>query len=235
MVRIGAFRKTSLVDWQGKIVSTIFTIGCNFRCFWCHNQDLVFGRVREIPEEIILKKLKKNKWIDGVCITGGEPTIQKDLETFLSRISELGLPVKLDTNGTHPEILQSLIRKKLVQFIAMDIKAPPEKYPLLTGTKSPPLNKIKKSISLIMNSGIDYEFRTTMVPGYLSPIDIENIAKMIPNAQKYAIQAYIPVPSYPLQQTMEELKRAAAVARKYVKRVVILNILGHSPKKLSRL
>lgn len=191
---IGGFQKFSLIDYPGKICAIVFTQGCNFRCQYCHNPELVkpslFGKT--IPEEEILSFLEKRKGkLDAVEITGGEPTLQKDLVDFMQRIKEMGYLVKLDTNGSNPEILEIIINHELVDYIAMDIKAPLEKYKEVTHSVISP-EKIKRSIRVIMNSDIKYEFRTTVVKSQLSKEDIINIGKLIEGAELYILQKFIP-------------------------------------------
>ena len=148
----------------------------------------------ELDENKIIEKISKRKnLIDGVVLSGGEPTLQKDLPKFASKIKELGLKVKLDTNGTRPDMLQELINKKLVDFIAMDIKGPLEKYEQITQTKLD-LGAIKKSVELLMKAGVDYEFRTTALPDLLTEKDFQKIGEWLKGAKKYCIQQFKPMP-----------------------------------------
>ena len=189
-MKIGGFQKTSLLDYPETISAIIWTVGCNFRCPFCYNKNLVEGNVKPFPEEEILSFLKKRKGLlEGLVITGGEPLLQKDIVDFASKVKKLVFLLKIDTNGMYPEKLQELIDKKLVDYIAMDIKAPKEKYDKLAGVKTD-IKKIQKSIDLIKNSGIDYEFRTTFVPDILSKQDIINIAKWLENSKKYYLQQF---------------------------------------------
>ena len=193
-MRIGGFQKFSLIDYPRKICAIVFTQGCNFRCPYCHNPELVEPSLFEktIMEEKIFSFLEKRKGkLDAVEITGGEPTLQKDLVDFIQRIKEIGYLVKLDTNGSNPEMLEIIINHGLVDYIAMDIKAPLEKYREVTHSVISP-EKIKKSISIIMNSGIKYEFRTTVVKSQLSREDIINIGKLVEGAELYILQKFIP-------------------------------------------
>ena len=193
---IKGFIQTSLLDWDGKIVSTLYTPHCNFRCPYCQNAGLIINpeKLETIPFEVIKDYLRKNnKWIDGICLTGGEPCMYKNLPEFIQRIRELDMMVKLDTNGGFPDMLADVIEKKLVNYIAMDIKAPLD-FPLYsksTGIKNPLiLKKVKDSIRLIMESDIDYEFRTTVVSTLHEEEDILRIAKFIKGAKKYAMQNF---------------------------------------------
>ncbi|MBW2993373.1 anaerobic ribonucleoside-triphosphate reductase activating protein [Candidatus Woesearchaeota archaeon] len=191
-MNIRGLQKTSLIDYSPNSVSVVFTGGCNFRCPFCHNPDLVL-RHEEIPriekQEIFRFVSEKKQWIDGVCITGGEPCMQKELPEFCSALKELGLLVKVDTNGTFPEVLKYLIENKLVDYIAMDIKSPLEDYDKAAGVKADK-EKIKKSIELIRNSGLDYEFRTTIVPGLIGKKEIFRIAKMLNSSKRFCIQQF---------------------------------------------
>lgn len=193
---IKGLQKTTLIDYPDKIACTIFFAGCNFRCGHCYNADLVFNskNLKEIKEEEILDFLKKRKkWLDGIVISGGEPTISKALPAILKKIKEKGFLVKLDTNGSKPEVLRELIKEGLVDYVAMDIKAPleKEKYKKATGTFGD-INKIKKSIKILMESNKDYEFRTTVVPRIHEEKDMAEIAKQIKGAKKYVLQQFVP-------------------------------------------
>lgn len=168
---IGGFQKTTLIDFPGRVASTVFTVGCNFGCPFCHNKDLVNlknfkkSSFKEISEEEIFQFLATRKGVlDGICITGGEPTIQEDLSLFCQKIKDLNLEVKLDTNGTRPNIIKKLIKDGLVDFISMDVKSDFENYQIASGTKYN-IEKIKQSIKIIVRSKIDHEFRITIVPG----------------------------------------------------------------------
>lgn len=174
-MKIGGFQKLTLIDYPGKIASTIFTIGCNFRCPFCYNSELVKETAKEIPVESILSYLKQKKqFLDAVVICGGEPTIQQDLPEFCKKLKKLGFLVKIDTNGSNPEMLKKLISKNLVDYIAMDIKtALTEKYKVVGNASDP--GKIKKSINIIKNLK-NYEFRITCVPGLVTEKDLFNIA-----------------------------------------------------------
>lgn len=190
---LGGLQKLTLVDYPGKIAATVFTAGCNFLCPFCHNPELVNPKLIKnqplISEEEFFAFLKSRRGeLDGVCVTGGEPTLHMDLAVFLSKIKKMGFAVKLDTNGSHPEILKKLIAKKLVDYIAMDIKAPPEKYKEITGVAN--LEKIKQSVELIKSSGVDYEFRTTVVPKFHKKEDIIKIAEWLKGSKKYFLQQF---------------------------------------------
>lgn len=192
-MQIKGFEKTSLVDWDGKITSVIFLPFCNFRCGFCHSSDLVL-RSKNLPnisEVRIFEFLKKKKgWIDGVVITGGEPTLHgENLKFFLKKIKDLGFLVKLDTNGTNPDFLEELIKEKLVDYIAMDVKTSKKKYNEATNTKVD-INKVNRSIKLLLENKVNYEFRTTVVPGIVGKEDIKKIGKWIFGAKCYALQQF---------------------------------------------
>jgi len=167
---LGGLQKTTLIDFPGRVACTVFTVGCNYRCPFCHNKDLVTydlfkkSDLEELKVEDFFRFLQERRKIfDGVCITGGEPTIHKDLTQFCKRIKDLGLEVKLDSNGSNPKMLQKMIDKKLVNFISMDIKNPFNTYHKSMGVKG--FEKFaKESVKIILQSGLEYEFRTTVVP-----------------------------------------------------------------------
>ncbi len=187
---IGAIDKFTLIDFPGHIAAIIFTQGCNFRCPFCHNPELVLPEKFEkpIPEEEILKFLEsRKKYLDGVEFTGGEPTLQKDLPAMIKKIKKMGFAIKLDTNGTNPAMLEKLFSERLVDYIAMDIKSSLEKYNEIAGVKTDK-KKIERSITLIMNGEIEYEFRTTVIKGFHTIDEMEKIGKLIEGATKYFIQ-----------------------------------------------
>lgn len=191
-MHIKGLQKTTLLDFPGKVACTVFTGGCNFRCPFCHNASLVLSpnEVTDISEEEFFSFLSKRKGIlDGVCITGGEPLLQNDIIPFIERIHSMGFAVKLDTNGSFYERLKEIISLKIVDYVAMDIKNSKEKYSETAGIKDTCEN-IFKSIELIMNSGIDYEFRTTVVKELHSEEDILSIAKSISGAKRYFLQNF---------------------------------------------
>ena len=186
--------KTSLIDFPGNIAAVIFTAGCNMRCPFCHNAKLVLNskELKKYNEEEIFSFLKTRKHlIDGVCITGGEPTLYKDLPDYIRKIRAMGLKVKLDSNGTNPQMLKYLFDEKLIEYIAMDIKHTPDKYIVAAGADTP-MTKIKESIKLIRESGVDYEFRTTILPEIHSKKDIIEIGKWLSGCMQYSIQNFVP-------------------------------------------
>lgn len=191
-MKIGGFLPLSLCDYPGIPAAVIFTQGCNWRCPFCHNQKLLPLTTQEElhPKEEIIKYLaSKTKMLSGVVITGGEPTIQNELEPFFIELKTLGLDIKLDTNGTQPGMVEKLLSQDLVDYIAMDIKAPWDKYDCLAGIPVQ-TETIKTSIDLIVNSGIAHHFRTTFVPHLLKEHDIEEIKNNLPQGGKHVIQKY---------------------------------------------
>lgn len=193
-MKIGGLQKVSLIDYPGKISAIIFTQGCNFRCPYCHNPDLVEPKLYQpcLPQQDILDFLTTRRGkLDAVTITGGEPTLQEDLIPFIREIRHLGFAVKLDSNGSQPDVLASLIEKKLLDFIALDVKAPPEKYQSVA--KVPVvIGLIRESIRLVLKANIPHEFRTTIVASLLTPEDILSIVLEIAGAKRYALQKFQP-------------------------------------------
>ena len=191
MLNIGGFQKTTLLDFPGKLASTVFLGGCNFRCPFCHNSDL-FAPEEVLDEEGVLSAIEKRKnIIDGVAITGGEPTLSDGLPDFMKKIKDMGLLVKLDSNGYKPDTLKSIIEAGLVDYVAMDIKAAPDRYGVVCGVPNLDISRIEKSIDLLMNGSLDFEFRTTVVPGLHEERDFEEIAKWIAGNEKYFLQGYV--------------------------------------------
>ena len=190
---IRGFNKTTLLDFPGKVASIVFTGGCNFRCGFCQNSALVLNPASQpmIPEEEIFEYIKKRRGIlEGICITGGEPTLEPDLPVFMERLRETGMAVKLDTNGYRPEVLKEIIDRRLADMFAMDIKSDREGYARITGLQNFDISKVELSAKLIMESGIDYEFRTTAVRGYFDERVAENISIWLKGAKRYFIQRF---------------------------------------------
>jgi pyruvate formate lyase activating enzyme len=193
-MKIGGIQKTSLLDYPDIISAIIWTVGCNFRCPFCYNRDIVLENVQTIPFEDVLSFLEKRKGIlEGLVITGGEPLLHKDISDFCEKVKKLDYLIKIDTNGMYPKKLKELIDKNLINYIAMDIKAPKNKYDKITNTNVE-LKKIEESIKIIQNSSIDYEFRTTFVPNLLTKNDIVEIAKWIKGSKKFYLQQFKPNP-----------------------------------------
>lgn len=193
-MQFGGFEKFTLIDYPAKVACMVYTIGCNFRCPYCHNPELVDETVTtRIDEKEILDFLKgRTGMLDGLVITGGEPTVHgENLLSFMCEVKKLGFLVKLDSNGTNPEILKKAIDEKIVDYIAMDIKSPLSKYTETVG-RAVNVDNIKKSIEIIKESGIPYEFRTTIVKSMLTFGDIEQIGREIKGATNYYLQKFIP-------------------------------------------
>jgi pyruvate formate lyase activating enzyme len=193
-MRIASLQRVSLIDYPGKIAATVFTQGCNFRCGYCHNAELVlpdrYGPLTAEDDIFSFLKLRRGK-LEGVVVTGGEPTIQDDLGEFLRTVKDIGYLVKLDTNGSNPGVLETLIEGKIVDYIAMDLKGPLERYPEIA---SVPVDTaaIERSIELIMACGVEHEFRTTVVKSHLDSRDLLSVAKVINKARLYVLQPFVP-------------------------------------------
>lgn len=187
---IGGVQKMTMLDYPGKVACTIFTYGCNFRCPFCHNATLVIDEANLFDKNEILAYINKRKGIlDGVVVTGGEPLLQPDIMEFLAELKQTGLLVKLDTNGSYPERLEQIIEKGLVDYVAMDIKNCKEKYDLTTGVKID-ISKIEKSVELLMQDRVDYEFRTTVVKELHKKEDFEKIGKWLIGAKRLFLQPF---------------------------------------------
>lgn len=193
-MKLGGLVKFTLIDFPGRPAAIVFTQGCNFRCRYCHNPELVYPHLFEepMPEEEIMAFLKRRQGtLEGVVVSGGEPTLQEDLVRFMADIKALGYKIKLDTNGTRPEVLKELINKKLVDFIAMDLKAPLTKYAAITGVEANS-TVIRQSIDLIRQSGLEYQFRTTYDKEILDDNDIATISASV-DGKNYKVQECLPV------------------------------------------
>ncbi|MBS6194556.1 MAG: anaerobic ribonucleoside-triphosphate reductase activating protein [Clostridiales bacterium] len=192
-MKIHGFNKLTLLDYPGRLACTIFLGHCNFRCPFCHNAGLVLSPDSEpvIPVEEVLGTLKKRKGIlEGVCITGGEPTMSAGLPEFLRSIQELGYPVKLDTNGSNPDMLKRLTEQGLIAYVAMDIKNSPEKYSETAGVSKVDLEAVNESVEFLKTGVIDYEFRTTVMKELHKTEDIRKIGKWLAGSRRYFLQAY---------------------------------------------
>ena len=227
---IRGFIETSLVDWDGKIVCVIFLPGCNFRCPFCQNMGLITHpeKYAPIPESRVFDYLEVHReFIDGVCITGGEPTLQKNkgLTEFIREVKKRGFLVKLDTNGTDPAYIRELAASKLIDFVAMDVKTDIEDYEKAAGVKVDK-EKIKESISLLLSGTVDYEFRTTLVPGMIGTEEMAEIGILISGAKKYVLQQFEPenCSDFELKKLKpldaEAVARLMEIARKHVKTVL---------------
>lgn len=232
MLPIKGLQKTSLVDFPPHTVATIFLGNCNFRCPYCQNPDLIlkFDEMPTISENEVIELLKsRKKWLEGVCLTGGEPLLY-DLKEFFSKIKKLGMLIKLDTNGTNPEALKELIDKRLVNYVAMDIKSPLERYDEVAKVK---VNKsdIQESVDILRNSGVDYEFRMTTLPKFHKESSIINIGKWLKGSKKFVIQQFRnnkPMIDQNFRDeapySIEELHKFKRMLVKYIDNVEIRNI-----------
>lgn len=224
---IGGIQKFSTVDYPGYTVASIFTIGCNMRCGYCHNPELVLPEqyAGAIPEEEIFEFLEKRRGLlDGVAISGGEPTMQEDLPDFIRRCKKMGFLVKLDTNGTNPGVLRELLQENLVDFVAMDIKGPLEKYSQIAA-RPIDIDAIRESIDLIRT--IPHEFRTTIVRGQLVPEDFELIGRLVHGADRFALQYFVPgttvSPQFNKREsfTKQEMDQARDIMSRHVQECVV--------------
>lgn len=193
-MKIGGLIKFTLIDFPGRPAAVVFTQGCNFRCRYCHNPELVYPHMFAEPvaiEEIYSFLKRRQGTLEGVVVSGGEPTLHEDLPSFMADLKAMGYATKLDTNGTRPDMLKSLLDAKLLDYIAMDIKAPLEKYSLITGVDFNP-EVLKQSMDLIRQSGLEYEFRTTYDKEVLTDADISTITQRL-NGKNYRVQECLPV------------------------------------------
>ncbi|MBN1954631.1 MAG: anaerobic ribonucleoside-triphosphate reductase activating protein [Anaerolineae bacterium] len=232
-MKIKGWVRTSLIDYPGHIATVLFTAGCNFLCPMCHNSELVLrpDQLPDLPQQELWSFLSRRAGlVDGVVITGGEPTLDPDLPSFLRQLRTAGFPVKLDTNGYRPQVLAVLLEEGLVDYVAMDVKAPPDKYPLLAGRENVDCTRLQRSIDLLQDSAISCEFRTTVIPGWLDEEDVEAIARWIAGARSYVLQQFRPqntldpalaaLSPYPL----ERLEGMAARAAQWVEGVTVRGV-----------
>ncbi len=220
----------SLIEFPDHISAVLFTGGCNFRCPFCHNVSLVLAPETQtrLPAAQVLQGLEQRRGlVDGVVVTGGEPTLHGGLVSFLRQVRRSGWAIKLDTNGSRPAVLRCLLDEQLVDYVAMDIKAPPGKYPLLAGTPAVNLRDIEQSIAMLQGGQVACEFRTTLVPGLLGEQDVEAIGRWIAGAKRYVLQQFRPGPtlSPELAQAvpypMEYLQSLAGRMEMYFKEVIV--------------
>ena len=223
-MEIGGLQRVSLIEYPHRICAVIFTRGCNFRCPYCHNPELVDPNLYAslIPEGEVYSFLEKRRGkLDAVTITGGEPTLQADLARAVRRMKDMGYRVKVDTNGSRPDIVEELTRDHLVDYIAMDIKGPLHKYRSLAGVDIS-VSDIRRSIETIAASGIEYEFRTTVARSMLTERDLNEIGKLIRGARLYVLQRFVPAKVLDqrfLSQTTFTEEEFTAVRRKLEKRI----------------
>jgi len=226
MIDIRGFIETSFLDWDGKITSVVFVPNCDFRCPFCRNSSLI-KKIESLPplDSAVIDEFlsSRQKFIDGVVITGGEPTLQPDLPGYIDHIKSMGFLVKLDTNGSNPKMLGELISRNQLDYVAMDIKAPLDERYYKVAAANVDLNKIKESIKILIDSGIEYEFRTTVCPAFHNEKDIEDIARVISGAKRYVLQQFVPKDTLDPEfekikpYTKEQLTEIAKTANKYVK------------------
>ncbi len=229
----------TMLDFPGRVACTVFTAGCNFRCPFCHNAPLVLPG--QMPREVLSEEdffaflERRRGLLDGVAITGGEPLLQ-DVSPFLRRVKEMGFTVKLDTNGSSPARLRALLRENLVDYVAVDIKNSPEKYAATAGLPSLDLSFIRESIAILLEGRVDYEFRTTVVPGFHEEEDFPKMGKLIEGAERYFLQAFADsgdlvggratagdIAAHP-PFSREQMERFAAAASPYVKTVSLRGV-----------
>ncbi len=232
-MKIVYFERLTLVDYPGKLAATVFTLGCPFRCPFCHSPELVDPQhddfaagLPDKEEEFFAFLAKRRGKLDGICVTGGEPTLNEDLSRFIRRVKELGFAVKVDTNGLFPERIEKLLEEGLVDYWAMDIKHAPEKYSRACGVPVE-IERIERSVQLLMARAPDYEFRTTAVPGLHAPEDFVRMARFISGSRRYFIQPFrdrkVLAKGFFVGKSSEklDLKRCADLARQYVGEVKV--------------
>jgi len=229
VVAVKGLEKFAPKDFPGFIASTVFLGGCNFRCPYCHNAELVLRpeRLADIPMDFFLAYLDSRKgWLEGICVTGGEPLLAEEIESFLTIIKQRGLLIKLDTNGSRPDTLERLLRADLIDRAAMDIKAPLDRYREVTGSKVEPQD-IVRSAEILRRSGRPVLFRTTVVPGLIGPEDIESIGRWLQGADVYQIQQFSPVGTLDAEYGRikpygrDEVRRLAEAARPFFGEVLV--------------
>lgn len=228
-MQILGFNKTTLLDYPGHLASTIFLSGCNYRCPFCHNSSLLFGVNEEdkkniIPKSDILAYLtKRRNIIEGVCITGGEPTIHEELVDFIKEIKNINLKVKLDTNGTNPSMLSALLSQQLIDYVAMDIKNSIEHYSKSIGFSHYDTKLIEDSIFLLKNSNLPYEFRTTLVKEHHTIEDIHSIGRLLQGDSNYYLQNFRPS-SNTLKQGLHSLTKDTLIKYCHVLKTYLPNV-----------
>lgn len=230
-MQIYGFQKTTTLDYPGHVAATVFTGGCNFRCPFCHNGLLVLHPEKQpviLEREVLSYLEKRQKVLEGVCVTGGEPTLQKDLTEFLGRLKDMHYLVKLDTNGSNPLMLRGLLEAGLLDYVAMDIKASWDNYARAVGVQDPDLELVRESIELLKGCGIPYEFRTTLVRGIHTPEEFDAIGRVLEGCAAYYLQGF--------QEsenmigggfeafTVEEMEEMADRARKYIDKVELRGV-----------
>ena len=230
-MEIRGFQKTTLLDYPGHVAATVFTGGCNFRCPFCHNGSLVLnpGEQPVIPESEVLSYLEKRRRVlEGVCVTGGEPTLQNGLREFMERLKNMGFLVKLDTNGSRPEILKELVQAGLVDYVAMDIKASWGNYGRAVGLEHYDTAPVRESADFLKEARVSYEFRTTVVRGIHEPEEFEEIGKMLAGCENYYLQGFresdYMVGCGCSGFSAAEMEEMAEKARKYIDKVQLRGV-----------
>ena len=229
-MKIYGLQKMTLLDYPGHVACTVFLGGCDFRCPFCHNFELACGQAPVVmeEEELLAFLSKRRGLLDGVAITGGEPLLSAGLPDFLRSVRDLGFPVKLDTNGYHPQQLRRLLEEELVAYVAMDIKNSPEKYARTAGRDTVELSRIKESIRILMESAPDYEFRTTVVKELHEADDFRAMGKMIRGAKQYFLQQFMDRDSVPYGNfhapSQQEMEQYAQIAADYVMQVQLRGV-----------
>ena len=224
-MKFGGFQKLSLLNYPDKMACAVFTNGCNFRCPYCHNAELVCGESRQIDPEQVLVYLNKRKGIlDGICISGGEPLMTDEILTFMETVKKLGYLIKLDTNGSYPDRLKTVITKGLADHVAMDVKNTPARYAETIGLTEAPLTQVRESISFLKEGRIPYEFRTTVVREFHSAEDIREIAAELSGAAVWYLQPFRDAPEVPRkglhapdQMTMGEY---GSIGNRFIKTII---------------
>ncbi len=210
-----------MIDFPRHIACVAFTYGCNWNCWYCHNADLLHEQV-DLTDEFFTFLENRRGWLDGVVICGGEPTIHSDLPITIRKIKEMGFDVKLDTNGTNPEMLENLIVDKLIDYVAMDIKAPQEKLSSIVKSNNK-IDEVQKSINILLQNRVEYEFRTTVTPD-LTETDIVKMAQSISGAEKYILQVYNKpafLENAPEPHKIETIQHFVEIAKKYVPATIL--------------
>jgi len=222
-MRIQGLQKLTLLDFPERTACTVFTAGCNFRCPFCHNASLVLDvpKEAEMTEKKFFAFLQKRKGIlDGVCVSGGEPLLQPDIELFIKKIKDMGFAVKLDTNGSFPDKLSRLVESGLVDYVAMDIKNSPETYAFTAGTETLDIVSVQKSVSYLKEGHVPFEFRTTVVKHYHSRESFDLIGQWLEGAEKYFLQNFVDsgdlIGKHTRGCSEEEMKHFLQVVQKYI-------------------
>ena len=221
-MKIHGLQKMTLLDFPGHVACTVFTGGCDLRCPFCHNFELVDGTAPAImEEEELLSFLEKRRGLlDGVAFTGGEPCLQKNLPELMRKIREMGFAIKLDTNGNHPDMLEKMISEGLVDYVAMDIKNSPEKYAVTCGLETLDLTKIRQSVEILKSGRVDYEFRTTVVAQFHAENDFRLIGQWLQGAKRYFLPSFTDGESVPYggmsAPSREEIFRYAQIAQENI-------------------